>query len=73
MGEHGNNKINGIIPDMILKADAIEDSGAFGSPLGGRTHLVDFKAHASTSDHNSESTVCGHVGKVQKEKVNAAY
>ena len=73
LGENGNNKINGIIPDMVLRADGIEDSGAFGSPLGGRTHLIDFKTHASTSDHNSESTVCGHVGKIRQEKVNAAY
>ena len=73
LGENGNIKKNGIIPDMIFNADAIEDSGAFGSILGGQTHLIDFKTHASTSDHNSESTVCGCVGEVRQEKVNAAY
>ena len=74
LGVNGNNKKNGVIPDMIVNADAIEESGAYESILGGqKTHLIDFKTHASTSHHNSESKVCGHEGQFRQGKVNAAY
>ena len=56
LSENGNNKANGIIPDMEVIASAIEDSGSTGSWLGGANHLVDFKTHASTSDHNNTGT-----------------
>jgi len=73
LGENGNNKTNGIIPDMVVIASAIEDSGSTGSWLGGANHLVDFKTHASTSDHNNTSTTPGLVGNIRQRKVNTAY
>jgi len=73
LGEHGNNKTNGFIPGMEVIASAFKNSGSAGSILGGADHLIDFKTHASTSDHNSVSTIPGHVGKTRQVKVNSAY
>ncbi len=58
---------------MVVIASATENSDSTGSDLGGADHLIDFKTHASTSDHNSVSTIPGHVGKTRQVKVNEAY
>ena len=65
--------MNGIIPDMVVLSSAVGDSSTAGSRLGGANHLVDFKTHASTSDHNSNSTAPGQVGNTRQTKVNTAY
>ena len=71
LDDHGQNSTNGIIPDMVVNASALENSA--GSELGGADHLVDFKTLASTSDHNSDSTTRGHVAKTRQVKVNSSY
>ena len=64
---------NGITPGMAVEANAIEDFGTARSELGGAGHMVEFKAHISTSDHNSDSTTRCNVGKARQEKANTAY
>ena len=56
---------------MVVDASEFENSA--GSELGGAVHLVDMKTHASTSDHNSDSTTRGQVAKIRQDKVNSAY
>ena len=71
LGDRDRDITNGIIPDMVVDASEFENSA--GSELGGAVHLVDMKTHASTSDHNSDSTTRGQVAKNRQDKVNSAY
>ena len=71
LGDDGRNRVNGIIPDMLVLARAFENSPS--SELGGADHLVDFKTLAATSSYNSDSTVRGQIVKIRQAKVNSDY
>ena len=57
---------------MVVLANAIEDPGSAGSKLEGADRLIDSKRHASTSDHNSISTIPGQVCNIRQGEANKA-
>ena len=64
--------INGIIPDMIVNATNSPQTGSLDSPLGGTTHLANFKTCAAITRYNNASVIPGWVIKTREGEVRLA-